>query len=92
MPLPPTPDDATVIETRVRPQDVDPMGHVNNAAYIDYVEEALLASGDAAVAAMRALPRRVRIEYVAGRRPARPCWTGRRGAMTTPTTGAGRGA
>ena len=40
------------------------MGHVNNAAYIDYVEEALLASGDAAVAAMRALPRRVRIEYV----------------------------
>ena len=40
------------------------MGHVNNAAYIDYLEEALLASGDAAVAAMRAIPRRVGIEYV----------------------------
>jgi acyl-CoA thioesterase FadM len=64
VPLPATPDDAVVVETRVRPQDVDPMGHVNNAAYIDYVEEALLASGDSAVAAMRAIPRRVRIEYV----------------------------
>ena len=64
VPLPATPDDAVVVETRVRPQDVDPMGHVNNAAYIDYVEEALLAAGDAAVAAMRSLPRRVRIEYV----------------------------
>ena len=64
VPLPPTPGDATVVETRVRPQDVDPMGHVNNAAYLDYVEEALLAAGDVAVEAMRATPRRVRIEYV----------------------------
>ncbi len=64
VPLPPTPVDATVIETRVRPQDVDPMGHVNNAAYLDYVEEALIAAGGAAVTAMRVTPRRVRIEYV----------------------------
>jgi acyl-CoA thioesterase FadM len=64
IPLPPTPSDAVSTETRVRPQDVDPMGHVNNAAYIDYLEEAMNAAGDEAMAATRALPRRVRIEYV----------------------------
>jgi acyl-ACP thioesterase len=50
--------------TQVRPQDVDPMGHVNNAAYLDYLEEALLAAGDEATALTTALPRRFRIEYV----------------------------
>jgi acyl-CoA thioester hydrolase len=69
VPLPPTPDDATVVETRVRPQDVDPMGHVNNAAYLDFVEEALLVAGDEAVAAMRSTPRRVRVEYVQAATP-----------------------
>ena len=38
----PTP---SVHVTRVRPQDLDPMGHVNNAAYLDYLEEALAAAG-----------------------------------------------
>ena len=41
VPLPPTPDAAVRHVSRVRPQDLDPMGHVNNAAYLDYLEEAL---------------------------------------------------
>jgi len=64
IPLPATPDDATRHVTRVRPQDVDPMGHVNNAAYMDYLEEALLAAGARAAEAMGSTPRRVRIEYL----------------------------
>jgi len=35
--LPETPADATHLATRVRPLDVDPMGHMNNAAYLDVV-------------------------------------------------------
>ena len=47
-----------------RPQDTDPMGHVNNAAYLDYFEEALLTEGGEAAALTAALPRRFRLEYV----------------------------
>jgi acyl-CoA thioesterase FadM len=64
VPLPATPDNATRRRTEVRPQDVDPMGHVNNAAYVDYLEEAIAAAGAEALPALRAIPRRVRIEYV----------------------------
>jgi acyl-CoA thioesterase FadM len=64
VPLPPTPAWATRHVTRVRPQDVDPMGHVNNAAYLDYLEEALIAAGPGAVGTMEATPRRVRLEYL----------------------------
>ena len=46
------------------PQDVDPLGHVNNAAYLDYLEEALLAAGDAGAAAIAATPRSVWLEYL----------------------------
>ena len=62
--LPETPPDAirTVIEAR--PQDIDPMAHVNNAAYIDYLEETLLAAGDAAAAAITEPARTIRIEYL----------------------------
>jgi acyl-CoA thioesterase FadM len=62
VPLPTTPDAALRTETRVRPQDLDPMGHVNNAAYLDYLEEAVVAAGGSE--AIRESPRRVRIEYV----------------------------
>lgn len=55
--------------TTVRPQDIDPMGHVNNAAYLDYLDEALLAEGEAARSLTTAVPRRFRIEYV---QPAAP--------------------
>jgi acyl-CoA thioesterase FadM len=69
VPLPPTPDGAIRTETRVRPQDVDPMGHVNNAAYVDYLEEALAGAGEAAQRAIRDIPRRVQIEYVIAAAP-----------------------
>ena len=55
--------------TVVRPQDLDPMGHVNNAAYLDYLEEDLLAEGGDAAALTYATPRRFRLEYV---QPAAP--------------------
>lgn len=68
--LPPAPDGAAAVHrTTVRPQDLDPMGHVNNAAYLDYLEEALLAAGGTSAVLTRAIPRRFRLEYVA---PAAP--------------------
>jgi acyl-CoA thioester hydrolase len=69
VPLPPAPRDAVALRTFVRPQDLDPMGHVNNAAYVDYLEEALAVAGEPAAAAISGTPRRVRIEYLA---PASP--------------------
>jgi acyl-ACP thioesterase len=66
--LPPTPDEATVRRLEVRPQDLDPMGHVNNAAYVDYLEESLIA--DPRLRGWPAgLPRRYRLEYVAAAAP-----------------------
>ncbi|HEY5629891.1 MAG TPA: acyl-ACP thioesterase domain-containing protein [Candidatus Limnocylindrales bacterium] len=64
--LPPAPPDAVIAtqSTVVRPQDIDPMAHVNNAAYLDYLEEAVLAAGGGASALTSAIPRRFRIEYV----------------------------
>lgn len=53
---------ATDHVTQVRRHDLDPMGHVNNAAYLDYLEEALGAAGQED--ALHALPRRIRIEYL----------------------------
>jgi acyl-ACP thioesterase len=63
VPLPPTPADADTIELRVRPQDLDPMGHVNNAVYLDWIEEALAEAGQSSMTV--AIPRRVVIEYAA---------------------------
>ena len=51
---------------RVRPQDLDPVGHVNNAAYLDWLEEAFL--DDAAPTAF-VLPRTTTIEYLASAGP-----------------------
>ena len=65
--LPPTPDDAVTIDLRVRPQDLDPMGHVNNAVYLDWIEEAVDAAGDPD--ATVGLPRHVSIEYAASAEP-----------------------
>jgi acyl-ACP thioesterase len=45
----------------VRPQELDPMDHVNNAVYADWVDEGILAS--AGEADVRALPRTMRLEY-----------------------------
>jgi len=51
----------------VRPQELDPMDHVNNAVYADWLDEAIIAAGDPA--ATRAIPRRVAIEYAAAAAP-----------------------
>jgi acyl-CoA thioesterase FadM len=64
VPLQSTPDAAIRHVSRVRPQDLDPMGHVNNAAYLDYLEEALAAAGDEARPAITGVPRRIRLEYL----------------------------
>ena len=64
---PPIPPDAARLAIRVRPQDLDPMGHVNNAVYLDWVEEAVSLAGEPAAAV--AIPRRVVIEYAASAEP-----------------------
>ena len=56
------PDDAQDVSFGVRRRDLDPLGHVNNATYLDYLEEAVAgAGGDDDLAA---LPRRYRLEYL----------------------------
>jgi acyl-CoA thioesterase FadM len=61
--LPPTPRDAAETTFRVRRRDLDPLDHVNNSVYIDYLEEALEAAGHGAL--LTAIPRRYEIDYVA---------------------------
>jgi acyl-ACP thioesterase len=55
-------------EFTVRPQELDPMDHVNNAVYSDWLDEAVLAMGGAP--AVRAIPRLVRLEYARAAEPA----------------------
>ena len=61
---PPTPAPATFA---VRPQELDPMDHVNNAVYADWLDEAVIAAGDPA--AVRAVPRLARLEYARSAEP-----------------------
>ena len=55
------PDDARHSSFRVRPQELDPMDHVNNAVYADWLDEHVIDAGD--VDAVRTIPRVVRLEY-----------------------------
>lgn len=57
------PDHATVEAFVVRPQELDPMDHVNNAVYADWLDERIAAVGDRGAASIRAVPRVVRLEY-----------------------------
>src|SRR5262245_57032989 len=59
--LPPTPSDAFVRDLVVRPHELDPMGHANNAIYLDWLEESLAAAG--AGPAIATTPRRYRAEF-----------------------------
>lgn len=48
---------------RVRRSETDPMGHVNNAAYLDYLDERYLATFEAPLTAGLPLPRRYHAEF-----------------------------
>lgn len=60
--LPPPPPDAARREVIVRLVDIDPMAHMNSAAYVDELEECLLEAGTAEW--LTRVPRRYRLEYV----------------------------
>jgi acyl-CoA thioesterase FadM len=53
--------DAVRSTFRVRPQELDPMDHVNNAVYADWLDEQVIAAGDPD--AVRLIPRVIRLEY-----------------------------
>ena len=55
-------DPTHALRVRVRVSELDPLDHVNNAVYVDWLDESLTAAGWNAATAM---PRRVRIEYLA---------------------------
>ncbi len=65
IPLPATPPEAVHRRFAVRPHELDPMDHANNAIYLDWLEEAIIdvADADIARAARTDLPRRYRVEY-----------------------------
>jgi acyl-ACP thioesterase len=69
IPLPATPPDAVHRRFAVRPHELDPMDHANNATYLDWLEESVLdaaaRNGDAGGGrtAATALPRRYRMEF-----------------------------
>ena len=64
--LPPTPDGASRRSFAVRPHELDPMDHVNNAVYLDWLEGAVLAaSSEKGADVISDLPRRYRLEYAA---------------------------
>jgi len=57
----------TTSQLSARLSDLDPLGHVNNAAYLDYVDEHLVASGRRAD--VRRHPRRYQLEFLASAEP-----------------------
>jgi acyl-ACP thioesterase len=63
VPLGESPAGARHVSFTVRPQELDPMNHVNNAVYVDWLDEGVIAAGDAP--ATRAMPRLARLEYAA---------------------------
>lgn len=65
--LPPAPADAGTYPIAVRRSEIDPMAHVNNAAYLDYLDEQLL-TGSPPTASLD-VPRRYRAEFIATAEP-----------------------
>jgi acyl-ACP thioesterase len=61
------PPGATRSTFLVRPQELDPMDHVNNAVYADWLDEVVLPIGGAA--AVRAVPRLARLDYARAAEP-----------------------
>lgn len=65
IPLPPTPPDARQRRFAVRPHELDPLNHANNAVYLDWMEESIrdAAGLDDPDGPTRELPRRYRMEF-----------------------------
>jgi acyl-ACP thioesterase len=61
------PVDAARTAFTVRPQELDPMDHVNNGVYADWLDEGILGAGERA--AVRAVPRLVRLDYARAAEP-----------------------
>lgn len=59
--------DTRQVRIVVRPHELDPMDHVNNAVYADWLEEAVIEAGDPE--ATRAIPRLMRLDYAAAADP-----------------------
>jgi len=53
----------------VRRSETDPMAHVNNAGYLDYLDEQYLSVFDAPIEAALPVPRRYRAEFVGSATP-----------------------
>ena len=67
------PGSAARLEFAVRPQELDPMDHVNNAVYADWLDEGVAVAGG--VEAVRGIPRVVRLEYARSAEPAAALWS-----------------
>lgn len=65
--FPEAPADGPAISTAVRRSEVDPMRHMNNAAYLDHMEEAVATSGGDGL--LDAPGRRYRLEYLRAATP-----------------------
>jgi acyl-ACP thioesterase len=61
--LPAAPPDAFERRFHIRRRDLDPLDHVNNSVYVDYVEETLEGAGQTEL--LRATPRRYALDFVA---------------------------
>ena len=61
------PTDTARLALTVRPQELDPMVHVNNAVYADWLDETVLVAGGAD--ATQAIPRLARLEYARAAEP-----------------------
>jgi len=57
-----TPSSSQLVAIPLRTSDIDPLGHVNHAAWLEVVEEALALAAPEQLAAER---RRIRLEYLA---------------------------
>jgi acyl-CoA thioester hydrolase len=66
IPLPPTPPGTPIDRFTVRPHELDPMDHVNNAVYLDWLEGAIGGSdgGGSGEPRRSGEPRSYRMEYV----------------------------
>jgi acyl-ACP thioesterase len=64
VPLPATPADAPRVDVLARAHEIDPLAHVNNAVYLDWLDEAIGTTGAPGAGALATLPRTYHLEYL----------------------------